>query len=158
MSHQIGTLHRSISYTANLHSSHVLLFPPFPDSPNTDNSSSMDSDSNSTTTVYNTISQYNNFPILKHPTNLPTQNQARPPSLSPSSHTYVTPIYSPLTNDPPDNNSPVDTEIENELDKFITLQQQQLQPPQTLTLSSTLTIHHIFRLLKPHIIHWNPSP
>ena len=65
--------------------------------------------------------------ILKSPMNLPQP---------PSSYTDATPIYSPMTSDPPDHSSPVDTELENELDNFITLQQQ-LQHP------NTLTIHHL---------------
>ena len=41
-----------------------------------------------------------------------------------------------MTSDPPDHSSPVDIELENDLDKFIT-PQQQLQHP------STLTIYHL---------------
>ena len=41
-----------------------------------------------------------------------------------------------MTSDPPDHSIPVDTDFENELDNFITLQQQLQQP-------NTLTIHHL---------------
>ena len=46
---------------------------------------------------------------------------------------YVTPIYSPLTKEPSDNNDQDNTQISHEIDNFITLQQQ-LQHPQTLTI------------------------
>ena len=86
----------------------------------------------------------------KQPTNLPTQNPAHlpfpslPSDLStPKSKLKLLPLLhpthhyictsSPLTSDTPDNNSPVDTELERELDNFIT-HQQQLQHPHTLTI------------------------
>ena len=63
------------------------------------------------------------------------------PLSPPSPISYVTPIYSPLTNEPSENNDQDHTKISHELDNFITLQQQ-LQHPQTLTihqLSRSLT-------------------
>ena len=42
-----------------------------------------------------------------------------------------------MTNDPPDHSSPVDTELENELDNFIALHHQ-LQHPNTLTIHNLL--------------------
>ena len=41
--------------------------------------------------------------------------------LSPFFYTDATPIFSPITSDPPDPSSTVDEELENELDIFITL-------------------------------------
>ena len=58
------------------------------------------------------------------------------PSPAPSSYTDATPILSPMSSDQPDSPCPVNEELENELDNFITLQQQ-LQNP------NTLTIHHL---------------
>ena len=113
----------------------------------------MDSDDNSTTTVYNTISQYNNSDI-KTPDEFANSEQSpstfsqspfkpllsqttNETSPAPSSHTDVTPIYSPLTSDSPDSNYPVDTELENKLDNFMILQQK-LQHPHTLTIHQLL--------------------
>ena len=118
----------------------------------------MDSDTNSNTTVYNTISQINNSDLeipdnfansepspstISQPTFQPLHIQINiePPS-NPSSITNVTPTYSSLTSEPFDNNSSVNTQISNELDNFITLQQQ-IQHPQTLTnhqLSQSITL------------------
>ena len=58
------------------------------------------------------------------------------PSPTPSSYTDATPIRSPMTSDPPEPLSPVDGELETEIDSFITLQKQ-LQNP------NTLIIHHL---------------
>ena len=117
----------------------------------------MDSDNTSTNTVFVTISQFNNSDIetldefadsepspstFSQPPFQPIWTQITDePSSAPSSYNDATPIYSPITSDPPDHSSPVDTELENELDNFITLQQQ-LQHPNTLTthhLSQTIT-------------------
>ena len=109
----------------------------------------MDSDNNSTNTVFHTISQFNNSDIeipvefadsepnpttfsLPHFQPLYTETPDEPSS-APSSYTDATPIYSPMTSDPPDHSSPVEIELEKELDNFITLQQQ-LQHPNTLTI------------------------
>ena len=152
MSRQVGSFHRSISYAANLQSNLPIIplfaFPP-PQSPHDITSSSMESETNSNTTVYNTISQFNIFDIetpdelanfepspstFSQPPFQPIHSQVKiePPS-PPSSISYVTPTYSPLTSEPSDNNSSVNTQISHELDNFITLQQQ-LQHPQTLTI------------------------
>ena len=99
----------------------------------------MDSDDTSTNTVFHTSSQFNNSDIeipneLQNsepspstfsqppfrPLHTPTPDE---PSPAPSSYTDATPIFSPMTNDPPDRSSPVDEDLENELDNFINLQQ-----------------------------------
>ena len=63
MSRQVGSLHRSISYPTILQSNLPIIpffaFPP-PQSPYDNTSSSMDSETNSNTTAYNTISHFNN--------------------------------------------------------------------------------------------------
>ena len=107
----------------------------------------MDSDTYSNTTVNNTISQYNNSDLetpdefdnyepspFSQPPFQPLHSQIKfePPS-PPSSISNVTPTYSPLTSEPSDNNSSVNTQLSHELDNFITLQQK-LQQPQTLTI------------------------
>ena len=144
MSRQVGALHRSIFHPANLqnklpiiplfafpHLNHLMITV------------------HSITTVYNTISQYSNSDIetpiefansepspstFSQPHFQPIHSQVKIEPLSPpSSISNVAPIYSPLTSEPSDKNSPVDTQISHELDNFITLQQQ-LQHPQTLTI------------------------
>ena len=109
----------------------------------------MESDTNSNTTAYNTISQLKNSDIetrdefaifetsastFSQPPFQPIHSQVKiePPSL-PSHISNVTPIFSPLTREPSDNNDSDNTQISHELDNFITLQQQ-LQHPQTLTI------------------------
>ena len=152
MSRQVGSLHRSISYPANFQSNLPIipLFAfPSPQSPHDNTLSSMDSDTNSNTTVYNTISQFNNPDIetldefdnskpssstFSQPPSQPLHSQVKfEPPWPPSSFSNVAPIYSPLTSEPSDSNSSVNTQIAHELDNFITLQQQ-LQHPQTLTI------------------------
>ena len=63
MSRQVESLHRSISYPANLQNNIPVIplfaFPP-PDSPHVTTSSGMDSDTNSNITVYHTILQFEN--------------------------------------------------------------------------------------------------
>ena len=92
----------------------------------------MDSDNTSTNTVFVTISQFNNFDIetpdefadsepspstFSQPPFLPIQTQITIERFSaPSSYTDSTLTYSPMTSEPPDHSSPVDTEFENELD------------------------------------------
>ena len=112
----------------------------------------MDSDTNSNTTVYNTIFQFKNSD-LETPDEfdnsepspstfsqppfqlLYSQIRFEPPS-SPSSVSNVTPTYFSLTSEPSDKNSSVNTQISHELDNFITLQQQ-LQHRQTLTFTNS---------------------
>ena len=122
----------------------------------------MESDTNSNTTVYNTISQFNNSDIetpdkfansepspstFSQPPFQPIHSQVEIESPSPTSPiSHVTPTYSPLTSEPSDNNSSVNTQITHELNNFITFQQQ-LQHPQKLT------IHQ----LSQSIISSNPS-
>ena len=155
MSRQIGSLNRSYSYPSNLqrHSPNKSIsdFTPFFSPSYTNNSPRMDSDDFSTHTVFHTISQFNNSDI-----ETPDEFENSEPSPSnfrnpPSDHsipqhpmnlpqplipTLMQLQFSPLTSDPPDSLSPVDGELENELDNFITLQQQ-LQNP------NPLTIHHL---------------
>ena len=123
MSRQIGSLHRSISHPSNLQNNLPIIplfaFPP-PHSPHLNTSSSMESDTNSNTTIYNTISQFNNSDIetpdkfdnsepnpttFSQPPFQPIHFQVKnePPS-PPSPISYVTPTYSPLTSEPSDNN------------------------------------------------------
>ena len=152
MSRQVGSLHRSISYPANLQSNLPIIplfaFPP-PKSPHDNTSSGMESDTNTNTTEYNTISQFinsnietpdefdNSEPsssIFSQPPFQPLHSQLRfePPS-TPSFISNVTPTYSPLTSETSDNNISVNTQIPHELDNFITIQQK-LQHPQTQTI------------------------
>ena len=152
MSRQVGALHRSISYPANLQSNLPIIplfaFPP-PQSPHDNISSSMESDTNSNTTVHNTISQINKSDIEtpgKFSNSEPSPSLFYQPPFQPilsqdkielpyppSSISNVAPTYSPLTSEQSDNNSSVNTQLSHELDNFITLQQQ-LQHPQTLTI------------------------
>ena len=146
MSRQVGSLHRSISKHTPHHP--TFCFPP-PQSPHDNTSSSMDSDTNSNTTVYNTISQFNNSDLVTpdefdssepSPSTfsqfpfqpLPSQIKIEPPS-TPSFISNVTPQYSPLTSNLSDNNSSAHMQKTHELENFITLQQQ-LQHPQTLPI------------------------
>ena len=117
----------------------------------------MDSDTNSDITVFNTISQFNNSdietpdefansepspPAFSQPPVRPIHFQSTNDSPSSISHiSQATPTYSPFTNDHSNNNSPETTQISQELDNLITLQQQ-IQHPHTLTihqLSSNIT-------------------
>ena len=130
----------SISYPANLQGNLPIIplftFPP-PQSPHDNTSSSMDSKTNSNTTVNNTFSQFNNSDLeipdefdnseaipstFSQPPFQPLHSQIKfePPSL-PSSISNVTPTFSPLTSEHSDNNSSVITQISQELDNFITL-------------------------------------
>ena len=186
MSRQLGSLHRSISHPANLQNNLPIIplfaFPP-PQSPHDDTSSSMESDTNSNTTVYITISQFNNSDIetadkfansepspstLSQPPfqHIPSQVKIEPPS-PPSSISIVTPIYFPLTSEPSDNNDSENTQISHQLYNFMTLQQQ-LQHPQTLTIhqlsqfiissnTSTPPPLHIIPNLKAQLLH-QPHP
>ena len=109
----------------------------------------MVSDTKSNKTLYNAISQFKNSDIeipdefvnsepststFSQPPSQPIHSQVKiEPSSPPSPISNVTPIYSPLTSEPSNNNDSESTQISHELDNFITLQQQ-LQHPQTLTI------------------------
>ena len=137
----------------------LFAFPP-PDSPQINTSSCMNSDTNSDTTVFQTISQFNNSDIETpdefadsesspstytqtnssifsiHPFR-PIQPQHHYTSPSTPSHvSQVAPTYSPFISERSTNNSPDNIQISEELDNFITLQQQ-------LPYSYTHTIHQI---------------
>ena len=149
MSRQVGSLNRSISHPANLQNNLPIIqffaFPP-PQSPHDTTPSSMESDTNSTTTVYNTISLFNNSDI--ETPDIFAKSEPTPPTFSqppfqpilsqvkierpspPSSISNMTAIYSPLTSEPSDNNDSENMQISHELDNL----QQQLQHPQTLTI------------------------
>ena len=160
MSSKIGSLNRSISHPANLQNN-IPIIPLFaflpPQSLHSNISTSMESDINSITTLYNTISQFNKSDIETHdefensepspstfsqPPFQPLNSQVKIEPLSlPSPISHVTPTYSPLTSESSDNNDQDHTQISHEVDNFITLQQQ-LQHPQTLfihQLSRSLT-------------------
>ena len=125
----------------------------------------MNSDTNSDISVFHIISQFNNSDVEtpdefadsepSHSTHTQTNSSAfskvpfRPiqtshplPSLStPSDASQVNPTYSQFNSDRSHNNSPDNIQISEELDNFITLQQQ-LTYPHILTihqLSSTIT-------------------
>ena len=161
MSRQIGSLHRSNSHPANLqnpiHIIPLFAFPP-PDSPRTNTSSGMNSDTNSDITVFQTKSQFNN-------SDLETSDEFADSEPSPSTHTQtpsstlskssfqpiqpqnqgtspytpsqVTPTYSPFYHEQSINHSPDNFQISYELDNFITLQQQLIPP----TLSRLTNYH-----------------
>ena len=99
MSRQVGALHRSISYPANIQSNFPIIplfaFPP-PQSPHDNTSSSMESDTNSNTTVYNTISQINKSDIE-------TPDKFANSELSPSTFSQppFQPIHSQVKIEPP---------------------------------------------------------
>ena len=100
----------------------------------TNNSPKMDSGDTSTYTVFHTISQFNNSDIenpdefadsepspspFSQPPFQPLHNQVPDePSSVPSSYTDATPIFSPMTSDPPEPSCAVDEELENDLDNF----------------------------------------
>ena len=163
MSRQLGSLHRSIFHPANLQTPIPIIplfaFPP-PDFPIINISSSTNSDTNSDFSVLYSISQLNN-PNIETPdefadsepspsnnfqTNssvfskplfqpIPTNNSL--PSVStPCYASQVTQTYSPLHSDQSYNKSPDTPQISQELDNFITLQQQLIHP-------NTLTIHQL---------------
>ena len=168
MSRQLGSLHRSNSHPANLQTQipiiPLFVFPP-PDSPNINIQSSTNSDTNSDISVFHTISQFNNYSVetpdefadsepspsthtqtnssvFSQPPFRPIQPSHPLPSLStPSYASQVTSSYSAFHSDRSHNNSPDTIQISEELDNFITLQQQLIHP-HTLTihqLSSTIT-------------------
>ena len=116
----------------------------------------MESDTNSNTTVYNTISQFNNSDIetpdkfanserspstFSQPPFQPLHSKVKIELLSPSSPiSHVTLTYSPLYNESFDNNDQDHTQVSHELDNFLTL-------PQQMQHSQTLTIHLLSRSL-----------
>ena len=85
MSRQIGSLHRSNSHPANLqnpiHLIPLFAFPP-PDSPQTNTSSGMNSDTNSDITIFQTISHFNNSAVE-------TPNELADSEPYPSTHTQT---------------------------------------------------------------------
>ena len=163
MSRQLGSLHRSNSHPAILQTQiktiPLFAFPP-PNFPIINISSSTNSDTNSDISVLYSISQFNN-PNVETPDkfadsepspsnytqnnssdylNPPFQpipsNHSLPSVSTPSYASQVTPTYSPLHSDRSYNNSPDTPQISQELDNFITLQQQLIHP-------NTLTIHQL---------------
>ena len=158
MSRQIGALHRSNSHPAKLQNPipniPLFAFPP-PDFPVFSIPSSTNSDTNSDISVLHTISQFNNSDIetldefadskLSPSTHTQTNPSvfSRPPfqliqtshplpSLStPSYASQVTPTDCPFTSERSNNNSPDTVQISEELDNFITFQQQLTYPPRS---------------------------
>ena len=163
MSRQLGSLHRSNSHPANLQTQIPIIplfaFPP-PDFSNNNITSSTNSDTNSDISVLYSITQFNNPNVeTSHefadsepsPSNYTQTNSSvfsKPPFQpipsnyplpfisTPSYASQVTPTYSPLHFDRSYNNSPDSPQISQELDNFITLQQQLIHP-------NTLTIHQL---------------
>ena len=163
MSRKVGSLHRSNSHPANLQTQ-IPVIPlfafPLPDSPVINVSSSTNFDTNSEISVFLTISQFNNSDVetpnefadskpspstdtqtnssaFAKPPFRPIQINHPPPSLSTPSHdSQVTPTYSPINSERLNKNSPDNIPISEELDNFITLQQQLIYP-------HTLTIHQL---------------
>ena len=162
MSRQLGSLHRSNSHPANLQNPVPIIplfaFPP-PDFV-INIPSSTNSDTYTDTSVFRTISQFNNSdletpdefansepsPSTYSQTN--SQNFSQPPfkpintsyplpSLSvPSYPSQVTPTYPSSLTDRSTNNSPDIPQVSSELDNYITLQQQIIHP-------DTFTINHL---------------
>ena len=162
MSRQLGSLHRSNSHPTNLNTPITIIplfaFPP-PDFPTSNITSSMNSETNSDISVLYSISQLNN-PNIETPDEFadseptPSNNfqtnssvfskplfQPIPPNIplpsisTPSYASQVTPTYSSFHSDQ-SSASPDIPQISQELDNFITLQQQLLHP-------NTLTINQI---------------
>ena len=103
MRSQVGSLHRLISYPANLQSNLPIIplfaFPP-PASPHHNNLSGIDSDTNLNTTVYRTISQFKNS---DHET--PDEFDNSEPSPSTFSQPPFQPLYSQIRFEPPTTHS-----------------------------------------------------
>ena len=160
MSRQLGSLHRSNVHPTNLNTPITIIpliaFPP-PDFPTINTTSSMNSDTNSDISVLYSISQLNN-PNIETPDEFadsepsPSKNfqtnssvfskppfQPIPPNnplpsvSTPSYASQVIPTYSSFQSDR-SSNSPDIPQISQELDNFITLQQQ-LMHPNTLTIN-----------------------
>ena len=164
MSRQLGSLHRSNSHPTNLTSPIPIIplfaFPP-PDSPSSNVTSGMNSDTNSHISVLYSISQLNN-PNIETPDEFadsepsPSNNFHNPSNFSqppfqpilsnnpdpitptPSYASQVTPTYSSYHSDQ-SSHSPDTPRISPELDNFITLQQQpyHLNTPTINQISST---------------------
>ena len=166
MSRQLGSLHRSNSHPTNLNTPITIIplfnFPP-PDFPTSNITSGMNSDTNSNISAFYSISQLNNpnietpdefadsepSPFNNFQTNssvfskppfqpIPPNNPL--PSIStPSYASQVIPTYSSFHSDR-SSNSPDIPQISQELDNFITLQQQLLHPstPTINQISSTI--------------------
>ena len=166
MSRQLGSLHRSNSHPTNVNTPITIIplfaFPP-PDFPTSNITSGMNSDTNSNILVLYSISQLNN-PNIETPDEFadsepsPSNNfqtnssifskppfQPIPPNnplpsiSTPSYASQVTPTYSSFHSDR-SSNSPDIPQISQELDNFITLQQQLLHPntPTINQISSTI--------------------
>ena len=154
MSRQLGSLHRSNSHPTNLNTPITIIplfaFPP-PDFPTNNVTSGMNSDTNSHISVLYSISQLNN-PNIETPDEFadsepsPSNNfQPIPPNnplpsiSTPSYASQVTPTYSSFHSDR-SSNSPDTPQISQELDNFITLQQQpfHLENPTINQISSTI--------------------
>ena len=164
MSRQLGFLHRSNSHLTNLNTPITIIplfaFPP-PDFPTINITSSMNSDTNSDISVFYSISQLNN-PNIETPdefadsepspsNNFQTNssifskppfqpiplNNLLPSVSTPSYDSQLTPTYSPFHSDR-SSNSPDTPQNSQELDNFITLQQQLIHP-NTLTINQILS-------------------
>ena len=166
MSRQLGSLHRSNSHPTNLNTPITIIplfaFPP-PDFPTNIVTSGMNSDTNSHISVLYSISQLNN-PDIETPddfadsepspsTNFQTNpsvfskppfqpippNNPLPSISTPSYASQVTPTYSSFHSDR-SSNSPDTPQISQELDNFITLQQQPFHfgNPSINQISSTI--------------------
>ena len=133
-------------------------FPP-PETHHANTSSSKDSDTNSNTTVYHTISQFNNSDMetpdkfaysepspstFSQPTfqSLHSQIKLEPPS-TPSSIYDVTPTYFSLTSDPSNTNIPVNMQLANELDNFYYTSATNTAPSNTNYFHQLSSIHNI---------------
>ena len=167
MSRQLGSLHRSKSHPTKLNTPITIIplfaFPP-PDFPTSNITSGMNSDTNSNISVLHSISQLNN-PNIETPDEFadsepsPSNNfqtnssifskppfQPIPPNnplpsiSTPSYASQVTPTFSSFHSDR-SSNSPDIPQISQELDNFITLQQQLLHP-------NTPTINQIYSTIE----------
>ena len=132
----------------------LFAFPP-PDSPHINTSSGMNFDANSDITIFQTISQFENSD-LETPNEFadsepspstffqsspctfskPPFNPSIPKPLYSSHVSQVSPTYCPFTTERSTNNSLDNTQISDELNYLITLQQQMQYP-------HTLTFHHL---------------
>ena len=148
--------------TSKIHSFFSLFAFPPPDSPQANTSSGINSDTDSDITIYTTISQFYNsdietpdefadsepYPSTHTPTSstifskLPFKPiQSHSQNTSPYTPSQLTPTYSPFNNERSTKNSPDNIQLLEELDNFITLQQQLLSPhtPTIHQLSSKIT-------------------
>ena len=132
----------------------------------------MESDTYSNTTVFYTVSHFNNSDIetpdkfdnsepssstFSQPPSQPLHSQLKfePPSLL-SSNSNVTPTCSPLISDPSDNNSSVKkTQISHELDNFCHTSATNTAPSYT-NHSPTLTIYNIIDSINANLLQITP--